>query len=356
MRGAVAALWLFAGCTRPAESRALQELEVGTSTLSDVTVEIGDSLAAIHNLSDHTLELWAGAPDIRIRMDVGATAAGDWTITVRNVTTDAIMTEGGMISMRAPDQFPTVAIFHTQLAAGFHELRVAPPDADVPGPFRVAAMADIQTALPDVDDVFELISQTPDARFVISMGDITQRAGIEEYDMFDRQLQTLTIPYYTTLGNHELWADADRYFSRYGRASFQFEFKGAAFTFVDSGDGGLDPIVEGWLDDWLDKAKDKVSIFLTHFPPIDPVGTRYGGMRSAEDGRRLIARLVKANVDLALYGHIHSYKSFENGGIPAYISGGGGAQPEKWDGINRHFLVIDIAPIGIANVSVTRVD
>jgi hypothetical protein len=28
----------------------------------------------------------------------------------------------------------------------------------------------------------------------------------------------------------------------------------------------------------------------------------------------------------------------------------------KWDGINRHFLVIDFAPSGVANVSVTRVD
>jgi 3',5'-cyclic AMP phosphodiesterase CpdA len=217
-------------------------------------------------------------------------------------------------------------------------------------------MADIQTAMPDVDDVFVMISQTPDARFVVSMGDITQRGGIEEYDMFDRQLQYLTIPYYTTLGNHELWAPADRYFSRYGRASFHFEFKGTAFTFVDSGDAGLDPTVEGWLDEWLDEARDKVHVFLTHFPPVDPVGTRYAGFRSAEDGRRLLARLIKGNVDLTLYGHIHTLVEFENGGIPAYISGGGGAEPVKWDGINRHFLVIDFAPSGVANVSVTRVD
>jgi len=348
---------LFVGaCTRPGESRAPQELDVGTSALTDVSVEVEGGLAAIRVLSDHELELWAGAPDVRIRIDVGPTAAGDWTITVRNVVTDAILTEGGVISMRAPDQFPTVAIFHTTLTAGLHELRVAPPDVDVVEPFRVAAMADIQTAMPEVNEVFEMISQVPDARFVIFMGDITQHGGIDEFDMFDRQLQTLTIPLYTTLGNHELWSDPERYFSRYGRASFHFEFKGTAFTFVDSGDGGVDPLVESWLDDWLDEAKDKVHVFLTHFPLIDPVGTRYAGFRSAEDGRRLLARLVKGNVDLTLYGHIHTLVKFDNAGIPAYISGGGGAEPVKWDGINRHFLVIDFTPAGVGNVSVMRVD
>jgi predicted phosphodiesterase len=347
---------LAAGCTRPAESRAYAELEVGASALTDVTVEIVGGHGAIHELADHRLELWANAPDIRVRVDVGATAAGDWTISARNVLTDAIMTEGGVISMRAPDQFPTTGVFRTQLAPGLHELRIAPPDVDVMAPFRVAAMADIQMALPEVDDMFEVISVVPDARFVICMGDITQRSGIEEYDMFDRQLQTLTIPFYTTLGNHELWEDHDRYFSRYGRASFQFEFKGTVFTFADSGDGGIDPIVEGWLDEWLEAAKDRTNVFLTHFPPIDPVGTRYGGFRSAEDGRRLLARLVKGNVDLTLYGHIHTLVEYENAGIPAYISGGGGAEPMKWDGIGRHFLLIDFVPSGVANVSVQRVD
>ncbi|MCX5748405.1 MAG: metallophosphoesterase, partial [Proteobacteria bacterium] len=223
--------------------------------------------------------------------------------------------------------------------------------------YRVAAMADIQTALPIVDDVFAAISAVPDARFVVAMGDITQRAELAEYDQFDRQLATLDVPFYTTLGNHELWADHTRFLERYGRASFQFTFKGASFTFVDSGDAGLDPLVESWLVDWLAEARPRTSVFLTHIPPIDPVGIRDGSFRSAADGHRLISQLVAGDVDLALYGHIHTYKAFELAGIPAYISGGGGADPMKWDGIDRHFLMIELDPARgtIGSVEVHRV-
>jgi len=246
-------------------------------------------------------------------------------------------------------------MFTIALAPGAHTLRIAPPDADTFEPFSVAAMADIQTALPVVDDVFHVIDAHPEVRFVVGMGDITERSEIREYEMFERQLGNLNVPFYTTLGNHELWGPAQEFFHRYGRASFHFTFKGAAFSFVDSGDTGLDPLVEHWLDGWLADAKDQVHIFLTHVPPIDPFGGRYGSFRSIEDARRLISRLVDGNVDLTLYGHIHTYIQYENAGIPAYISGGGGALPMKWDGIDRNFLVVTVAPDEIQSVDVVRV-
>lgn len=353
----LALVMTLVACTRPAEERAAMELPIGQAELTDVSVNVAGGLAAIRDLSDHKLELWAQSPDLSIEVNVGNTAGGDWTITARNIVTDAVLDEAGMRYGRDPDQFPTLGIFHVPLAPGVHTLRIAPPDADVVEPFTIVAMADIQTALPKVNDVFTLIDAQPNARFVVFMGDITERSRIDEYDLFDRQLSTLMIPCYTTLGNHELWADPARYFDRYGRASYQFMFKGAAFTFVDSGDAGLDPLVEQWLDGWLDNARDRTHIFLTHIPPVDPLGVRYGGFRSTEDGRRLLARLAAANVDLTLYGHIHTYVKFENAGIPAFISGGGGAEPMKWDGIDRHFLVLHVDPAtNVIQTDVVRVD
>ena len=347
----------LAACTRPAEQRAESEIPIGNAAITDARVAVAGGLAAVRDLTDHKLELWAQSPVLSIELDVGNTAGGDWTIIVRNTPVDAILDAAGTRYTRDAGQHPTVGIFHLPLAPGTHTLRVAPPDADTVEPFTVACMADIPTALPDVDDIFTLISAVPNARFVIAMGDITQRSLIEEYELFETQLTTLTIPFYTTLGNHELWADPSRFFDRYGRASYQFMFKGAAFTFVDSGDAGLDPLVEQWLDGWLDNARDRTHIFLTHIPPIYPLGVRYGGFRSTEDGRRLLARLAAANVDLTLYGHIHTYVKFENAVIPAFISGGGGAEPMKWDGIDRHFLVLHIDPAtNVIQTDVVRVD
>ena len=351
------ALLALAACTRPGEQRALAELDVGSARLGGITVDAAGGLAAIRDLSDGRIDLWSQTPDLALTVTLDPTSAGTWTIIARNTLVDAVLTESGTVHARQPGGFPTEATFSLALAAGSHTLRIAPPDADRIEPYRIAAMADIQTALPIVDDVFRAISAVPDLRFVVAMGDITERGEVDEYDLFDRQLQTLTIPFYTTLGNHELWGPPERFYDRYGRASFHFGFKGAAFTFVDSGNTGLDPIVEDWLDGWLADARDQAHVFLTHVPPIDPFGGRYGSFRSTQDAHRLLARLVEGNVDLTLYGHIHTYIQYDNAGIPAYFSGGGGALPMKWDGIDRHFLVLTIDPAtgAIGDVEVHRV-
>lgn len=352
---ALVALVALGACTRPGEQRALAELDVGTADLRGVAVRATGGLAAIRDLSSGRIDLWSQTPDLELAITLPD--AGTWTIVARNTLADAVLGTGGAIHARQPGDAPTVATFTIALGAGSHTLRIAPPDADRLELYKVAAMADIQTALPTVDDVFRAISAVPDLRFVVAMGDITERGELAEYDLFDRQLQTLTIPFYTTIGNHELWGPDERFHGRYGRASFHFGFKGAAFTFVDSGDTGLDPLVEDWLDGWLAGARDRAHIFLTHVPPLDPFGGRYGSFRSAEDARRLIARLVDGNVDLTLYGHIHTYIAYENAGIPAYISGGGGALPMRWDGVDRHFLVLTIDPLtqSIADVALHRV-
>jgi Icc-related predicted phosphoesterase len=94
-----------------------------------------------------------------------------------------------------------------------------------------------------------------------------------------------------------------------------------------------------------------------HIPPLDPVGVRNGAFASRSEASALLARFAEARVDLTLYGHIHSYYSFDNAGIPAFISGGGGALPERFDDIGRHFLLIDVdATRGVTGTRIVRVD
>jgi 3',5'-cyclic AMP phosphodiesterase CpdA len=190
------------------------------------------------------------------------------------------------------------------------------------------------------------------------MGDIAQAAGPEEYAAFEAKLAALPVPYFTTIGNHDLWKGVTPFRDRFGRGNIHFDFHGVAFSLVDSGSAGLDPLVYDWLDGWLDDARDRPHVFATHFPPIDPVGVRAGGFRSRAEAETLLARLAAGRVDLTLYGHIHTYQAFGNAGIPAYISGGGGAHPERWDGIGRHFLVVDAEPSAnrIGAVALVRVD
>ena len=169
------------------------------------------------------------------------------------------------------------------------------------------------------------------------------------------QLKLLDVPLYSTVGNHELMGDAKLWREYFGRHNTNFRFKGVTFSLVDSANAAIDPMVYGWIEQWLAASRSEVHLFFTHFPPIDPFSLRNGSFRSRKEANKLLAMLADGKVDVTFYGHIHSLYIYQNAGIPAYISGGGGAWPERWDGIDRHYLVVDVAPT-VQNVGVVRVD
>ncbi|HET9956635.1 MAG TPA: metallophosphoesterase, partial [Polyangiaceae bacterium] len=107
---------------------------------------------------------------------------------------------------------------------------------------------------------------------------------------------------------------------------------------------------------WL-AAPEFVHLVFMHIPPTEPIGVRNGAFASRAEAAQLLAQLGWASVAATFYGHIHSYYAFENVGIPAFISGGGGAVPERFDGIGRHFLVVSVDPHSRAvGTRIVRVD
>ena len=94
----------------------------------------------------------------------------------------------------------------------------------------------------------------------------------------------------------------------------------------------------------LEAGRDRLHLAMMHIPPLDPAGFRNGAFASRAEANKLLSLFREADVGLTVYGHVHTYHAFQNAGIEAFISGGGGAIPEKFDGIGRHFLVIDARP------------
>jgi 3',5'-cyclic AMP phosphodiesterase CpdA len=224
-------------------------------------------------------------------------------------------------------------------------LTLTTADAGDRSPWRFGLMSDVQEAIDEVQDLFAAIDGQPNLRFVLGAGDLSVVGSREELERYQRELLSLSVPYYTTLGNHDappdpVWHDL------FGRGSFRFVFRGVQFTLVDSASATLDPLVYDWLEGWLDEGRERVNVFAMHIPALDPVGVRNGAFGSRNEAGKLLAMLADAGVDLTLYGHIHSFYQFDNAGIPAYISGGGGALPEKLDGIERHFMVFDVSADG----------
>jgi predicted phosphodiesterase len=208
---------------------------------------------------------------------------------------------------------------------------IAPPGSERPGTFRFAVMSDVQEAIDDVQDIYERLNQEPDVDFLLGAGDLTQQGTREQLERFQLELTASRIPYYTTLGNHELGQTPTLYHEFFGRGNQSFEYRGVRFSLLDSASATIDPTVFEWLEGWLERGVDQLHVVAMHIPPLDPVGVRNGAFASRAEAAKLLGRLAQADVDLTIYGHIHSYYRFDNAGIPAFISGGGGAIPERFD-------------------------
>ena len=361
--GAVLVL-LAGGCARPAsEERALKDLEVGRGEVQGVAFTVEDGLAAVRRVEPGRLTLWGSAPVFHVL--AASTAATDqrWTVTVRNAMRDAVLVArvGDRVldveeAPRGP--IPTERVWTVTLPAGAQtRLTVAPLLWEQSLPFRFAALADVQEALPRVGDVYQRINADASLQFVFFSGDLTRTGAIEELEEFQSRMQQLRIPLFATLGNHEIITPDPRFHDYFGRGNLHFVFRGVHFTLIDSGNASLDPKAQEYLEEWLEAGRNGVHILGTHIPIVDPIGMRNGAFASRNEAAALLARLARGGVDLTLYGHVHSYYSFSNAGIPSFISGGGGAIPEQFDGVGRHFLAVDVDPtVGVREVSLVRVD
>lgn len=356
---------LLAGCVRPAEGRAQKDLEVGRAEAGGLTVTVEEGLAAVRGLESGALTLWGNAPAFHVRTVAAAGAPEWWTLRVRNAMPDAelVAVEDGAGEPLAfevgPSLVPTEKVWRVRLRPGAGaRLTVAPPGWDEARPFRFAALADVQEALPKVGDIYARMNEDPSLRFIFFAGDLTERGTQEQLEEFQERLTASRIPLYATLGNHETYSGGDTaYHALVGRGSHHFGFQGVRFTMVDSADGTVDPRVEEQFDTWLEEARGAVHVVGMHIAPLEPVGVRNGSFSSRNEAAGLVGKMARAGVDLTLYGHVHSYYAFSNAGIPAFISGGGGAIPERFDGVGRHYLAVEVDPsAGVRDVALVRVD
>jgi 3',5'-cyclic-AMP phosphodiesterase len=356
-RACLLAAALATACVRPAEERAQRDREVGRATSQGLGVEVVRGLGAVRQLNGQQLTVWGSAPNFELVLSVEEPRV--IRLEVQNCLAAALLSpiSDGVSVAPLPSTLPTRKNFELTLPAGTSRLRLGAPDSATRGPFVFALLSDVQEAIDDVQDVFQRINAETDVRFLLGAGDLTEDGGISELVRYQRELETLTVPYFTTLGNHELGASPPAYQDYFGRGNFQFYERGVAFTLLDSASATLDPLVYDWLGPWLDGARDDVHVVAMHIPPLDPIGVRNGAFASRGEAAALLARFAERGVDLTLYGHIHSYYAFDNAGIPAFISGGGGAIPERFDDIGRHFMRFEIDPDrGIVDRRVVRVD
>lgn len=350
------ALMLLVCCLLPASERVELDRKVGRSEANGVSIEVVDGLAGVRSFDGEHLELWGQAPSLTFELTAEPDRTGILRIDVLNCMPEAELTAGALrlTPLRVPEHAASCR-FDVPLQERV-TLRIAPPDTDQEEPYAFAVLSDIQNAINRVQDVFSRLNEDEELRFVVSTGDLVSNGTYRELVEFQREMRTLRVPMFSTVGNHEMGGDARNWHKLFGPFNVNFAFKGVHFSLVDSGNATIDPVVYDWLDEWLARAKDRAHVVLTHLPPLDPVGLRGGAFRSRKEGAKFVERLGRGRADALFLGHIHSYYSFSLAGVPSYISGGGGAIEEKLDGIARHYLKVRVRKERIDDVSVVRVD
>ena len=333
---------LLLSCLRPSEERTEADLEVGRASHDAVTINVADGLAAVRELGRENIVLWASAPAWSFTLDHPGSTGDTVDLEIQNAMPDGVLDGVGATIEELPGDVVTRKRYRLTLASSRVSLRFAPPGATQGGTFRFALLSDVQEAIDRVGDLYARMNTEPDLSFLFGAGDLTEQGTHEQLRRFQNELLALDIPYYTTLGNHELGQSPTLYHEYFGRGNFSFEFRGVRFTLLDSASATLDPTVYDWLDGWLAQGRDQVHVVSMHIAPIDPTGVRNGSFASRAEAAKLIGTLATGRVDLTVYGHVHSYYAFENAGIPAFISGGGGAVPERFDNVGRHFMVFEI--------------
>jgi Icc protein len=343
-------LVLLAACLRPSEGHVALDEVVGDGAAEGSTLTIDGGLGAIRRLGANEALVWAAAPVIELELDP---ADLPFTLEVRNVLPDAELTLDGAPVAGEVGPVPTWIRWAID---GPGRLRIAPPDAASPGPYRVAVLSDIQEAIDQVQDIFGRMNEDDSIRFVVSTGDLSDNGTFEQLVRFQEEMESLEVPLYSTAGNHEV-PGPDAWHELFGPFSSYFEFRGVAFALVDSSNASIDPSEMDQLRPWLDAHVGEPHLFLTHVPLLDASGLRGGAFRSRNEAARTVNLLAEGEVDALFFGHVHSYYAYSLGGIESYISGGGGAIEEELDGISRHYLTVDLDPAtGIQNVGLVRVD
>jgi hypothetical protein len=146
--------------------------------------------------------------------------------------------------------------------------------------------------------------------FFCVLGDLTNDATPDEVDSIKVQLERVGIPYYATIGNHDLFqADGwERFKENYGPSCYPVVIADRIkLIFLDTADGTLGPTQFGWFESELEDSRF-AKVVLTHFPVFDGEQPIMWRLASGAERVKIQSLLEKYGAYAWCAGHIHGLR------------------------------------------------
>jgi len=230
----------------------------------------------------------------------------------------------------------------------------------IPGKFTFIVIGDTRSG----DDIYKkLISLAMERKpdFILNVGDmITKPGNTEQWSNFWELSKPITVPYFLTVGNHDVhrraWFSERTYREQVdlpgNELYYSFVAGNSLFVVLDSSFNDNDRRITGaqltWLEGLLLNSNKKHKFVFVHHPLYTEPGKWYHSGDCLDvypkDRDRLEALFVKAKVDAVFAGHEHVYQRKMVDGIPHITTGGGGAPiyAKDDDGGFSHFVQVTV--------------
>jgi 3',5'-cyclic AMP phosphodiesterase CpdA len=234
----------------------------------------------------------------------------------------------------------------------------------LPSRFSFVVFGDNRAGDPACDAVHQRVvavalERKPD--LIVNTGDLVNTPGnIQDWAKFWEMSKTITVPYFLTVGNHDIHPMAkgsERIYKEQvdlpgNELYYSFQAGNSLFVVLDTNLDDAEKKITGeqltWLEGVLSKGKRKHTFVFVHHPlfPEKNKGKHHENSldRYPKERDALQALFVKNKVTMVFTGHEHLYlrKTVDN--IPHIIAGGGGAPLYGKDdeGGFYHFVVVTV--------------
>lgn len=190
------------------------------------------------------------------------------------------------------------------------------------GNFRFVAVNDLhyfdEKCLPWFTKMVAAMKAQPGGlELALISGDLVENGTRQQHGAIREVLNTLQVPYYVVVGNHDFQSQTDRraYEQLHpDRLNYTFDHQGWQFVGLDTSEGQKGQGVTApketftWLDATLPKLdKKKPTVILTHFP------LSFAVPLMLKNGKAVLERFVDFNLRAVYSGHYHGFTEIKSG-------------------------------------------